>query len=216
LSYCSTSCNINLVYKTIREQVFEMAETHPNKVAFIFHKNKGLKLTYSEIKSKAERIAQNFISMGLKKGDRIAFILPNTSELLLSYVAAAFVGLVLSPLDEDFGDELEYMLKLSDPTAILLYNSTQFQATIEKLFPNIDSHPKGEYASEKFASLKHLIFLRDKWHENRELEYQNVWNYDNLVEELIQPDTWHEFPQVNPEDPLTILYSSGTSGRSKG
>ncbi len=85
LSYISTTCSVPFIMKTIGEQLFEIAEQHPDKVVYIFHKNNGMKLTYSDVKDRAVRLAQNLLSMGLKKGDRVATLVPNTYELLIAY-----------------------------------------------------------------------------------------------------------------------------------
>jgi acyl-CoA synthetase (AMP-forming)/AMP-acid ligase II len=94
---------VNLTLTTIGAQLNYMSENFPNKVAYILHKNNGLELTYASVKDRAVRIARNLLKVGFKKGDIIAFLLPNTYELLISYIAASLIGLIVVPLDQHYG-----------------------------------------------------------------------------------------------------------------
>ena len=184
--------------------MLSVAERNPGKVAFIFHKNDGLKLTYGQIKEKAVRLAQNFISMGLRTGDRIAFLLPNCYELVIGYLAGALLGLVLVPLDQDYGtSELELMIKKTEPVAICLSYSNEFKETADELFLNINAFPKREYHSKNFSNLKHLVFLQ----EPPKHISQNVWIWNELENELLNKETVHEFPKIDPEDAFAIVFT---------
>jgi fatty-acyl-CoA synthase len=202
-SYVSTTCGVPFIMRSIREQLFDIAEQHPNKDAYIFHKNNGLKLTYSEAKDRAVRLAQNLLSMGLKKGDRFATLVPNTYELVIAYLAAAVNGMIIVPLDQDYGSaELEYMIQKTEPSAIIVYNSEEFEATVNELFPNINSFEKGEYVNEKFPGLRHLVFL-NPFNENS----KNVWTWAEIADRLLNKGPAHEFPFVDPEDTFAIMFT---------
>jgi acyl-coenzyme A synthetase/AMP-(fatty) acid ligase len=212
LSYVSTTCRVNLIYVTFGEQLFKIAEQYPNKVAFIFHKNNGLKLTYSDLKERSVRLAQNWLTMGLKKGDRIATLLPNTYELIICYMAVALNGMIIVPLDQDYGSaELEYMIQKTEPAAIIVYNSDEFETTVKELFPNINSFEKGNYLNEKFKNLRHLVFLNELNESSR-----NVWTWTETADRILNKGPAHEFPFVDAEDNYCIIFTSGTTGRPKG
>ena len=200
LSYCSTTCGVPLVYQTVGEQLFSVANEFPNNVAFIFNMNDGLKITYMDLKNRAVRMAQNFITMGLKKGDRISLLLPNTFEIVVANMASALVGLIVVPLDQDYGSaELEYMLKKTEPSAIFINNSNEFKNTVSELFLDLSAQKKGEYNSEKFPFLKHLIFIKNA--------NENVWTWDEVANELINKNVIHEFPVIDPDDSLAIIFT---------
>jgi fatty-acyl-CoA synthase len=207
LSYISATSNATLTYKTIGEQLFEMADKFPDNVVLIFHKNDGMKLTYSDLKDRAVRLAKNLLHIGLKKGDRIAFLLPNTYELAISYLAGALIGLTLVPLDQDYGSvELEFMIKKTDPTAMVANNSDEFEETVNELLPNIYNCKKGEYANERFPSLKHLIFLN----ETEEIKKsKNVWSWSELADGVVNDEQKTlMFPRIEPEElPFVIMFT---------
>jgi acyl-coenzyme A synthetase/AMP-(fatty) acid ligase len=137
---------------------------------------------------------------------------PNTYELVILYWAAALNGLIIVPLDQDYGSvELEYMIQKTEPSAIVVYNSDEFDSTVNELFPKIDSFQKGKYESEKFPSLKHLIFLKELGMNN-----QKVWTWTEVADRGLNKGPAYEFPLVDPEDVYIIMFTSGTTGRPKG
>lgn len=71
------------------------ARLTPDRPAFVFE---GLRLTFAELDARVNQLANAILSLGLRKGDRLAVILPNTAELYESYLAAAKTGVVIVPL----------------------------------------------------------------------------------------------------------------------
>ena len=200
LSYCSTTCDTPLVYQTVGDKLFYMANEFPNKVAFIFNMNDDLEISYLDLKDRAVRMAQNFISMGLKKSDRISFLLPNTYENVVAFMASALVGLIMVPLDQEYGSvEIEYWLKKTEPSAIFIWNSNEFQTIVSELFLDLSAQKKGDYHSQKFPFLKHLIFINN--------ERDNFWTWNEVANKLINKDVTHEFPVVVPDDIFAIMFT---------
>jgi acyl-CoA synthetase (AMP-forming)/AMP-acid ligase II len=203
LSYISTTCGVGFVLTTIGEKLFEVAETHPDNIAYIFHQNNGLKLSFVEVKNRAVRLAQNFLHIGLKKGDRIATLIPSTHELVICYLAAALTGLVVVPLEQDYGSfELEYMIQKTDPSAIVVCNEGEFESTVNELFPDINSYEKGNYRNNKFGSLRNLIFLN-----KRNESSNNAWAWSDMADGLLNRGPLYEFPAINSEDDYAIIFT---------
>lgn len=78
LSYCSSTCDVNLEYQTFGDHLNFMADKYPDRVAYIFHKNNDLHLTFWDVRKKATTLAKNLLRLSLKKSDRLAQLLPNT------------------------------------------------------------------------------------------------------------------------------------------
>ena len=67
----------------------------PNRVAIIFG---GMELTYAELKDLSDRFANALVSMGLKKGEKVAIHLPNCPQFAIAYYGAIKAGAVFTPL----------------------------------------------------------------------------------------------------------------------
>ena len=177
-----------------------MARTHPEKTAFIFHKNNGLKLTFFELKERAVNLAKNFHSMGLRKGDRVALLVPNCVELVITFFACSLNGLIYVPLDQDYGTaELEFMIEKVSPVAIVVFSCEEFKSSLNDLFSKKTDSP-----TTKFASLKHLIFIN---YEHNLNTLKSVWNWDELCYDLVNKELVHEFTPVDSEAIVAIIFT---------
>jgi len=77
--------------------------------------------TYSEIDDLASRIGSGLLERGLVEGDRLLILLPNCSEYILAWFGAARAGIVEVPTNVDyFGDFLEHAVRLTAPKAIVV------------------------------------------------------------------------------------------------
>jgi fatty-acyl-CoA synthase len=195
---------VNFEVRNIKEQLDYMAENYPNKVAFIFHMNDGLKLTYSDLKDRSYMLARNFMSLGLNKGDRIALLLPNTYEIVISYFASALAGLIVVPFDVSYGlEQADHILKTTEPSAFVLYNCVEYQSLISDLFPELNSCTLNSFKSNRYPSLRIAIVVDD--HENKiSKKFPSAWSYSDLESKQIDKET-KEFPYVDPDDIFAIL-----------
>lgn len=203
-SYCHTVVNCNFEYVTFKERLDYMAEHYPNTVTYVFNMNNGLEITYSDLRDRSYLLARNFMSLGLKKGERIAFLLPNTYELAVGYFSAALAGLVSVPFDASYGvKQIEYMLKNTESSAVVIYNSLEYANIISELFPELKSCTLDNFKSTKFPHLRHVIVIDD--HEKQvKSNFTGAWSFGQLESKLIDENV-KEFPFVDPDDIFAIL-----------
>ncbi len=91
-------------------------------------------VTAGQFKQEAEQLAQAFLCLGVKKGDRIVSILPTGIDFVLTLVAAGSVGAVLVPMDVKFRTkDLERFLSHAKPSLILSVTGVKDFNTVEKL-----------------------------------------------------------------------------------
>jgi long-chain acyl-CoA synthetase len=88
----------------------------PNRVAVIFS---GMELTYAELKDLSDRFANALISMGLKKGDKVAIHLPNCPQFAIAYYGALKAGATFTPLSPLLAPK-EATYQLNDSEAKIL------------------------------------------------------------------------------------------------
>lgn len=83
--------NIEYPDTSLYTNLDQSARNYPQRTASIFM---GGKLTYSQLKNHVDRLARALSDRGIKKGDRIALMLPNTPQMIISYYAALRLGAV--------------------------------------------------------------------------------------------------------------------------
>ena len=94
--------------KTLVEYFEEITKKYPDNTAIIFQ---DYKISYQRLRDMVHRLAAAFSSWGIKKGDRIALLLPNTIQCIAAYYAGLSVGAIMvmnNPLYSDA--ELEHQL----------------------------------------------------------------------------------------------------------
>ena len=86
--------NLNYPEQPVYSFLDQTAARIPNRRAIIFG---GMELTYSELKNLADRFANALISMGVKKGEKVAIHLPNCPQFAIAYYGALKAGAIFTP-----------------------------------------------------------------------------------------------------------------------
>ena len=168
------------------------ARYRPNHLAVVF---KDQRLTFLDFNKRVNRWANALVKMGVKKGDKVATILPNCLELLETYWAVAKVGAVVVPLSNLLrGKGLTTLINDSD-TELILTNKT-FVEHLDPLRPDLPKMKADRYV------------LMDDPNMNGYQYYHSLVSYASEDEP--------PFVQINDDDPYNIIYSSGTTGLPKG
>jgi len=178
--------------------VSKRASLMPDKVALVYE---DMPVTYSQLNESVNRTARYLQEKGLKKGDRIAVLLLNCPELLEVYFASAKLGLIFVPLNFRLvGPELEYQLNHSGSQMLFFHDS---------LLKNVEPvRERVKVDADKFLYIKSGVPdcpECPKW----ALDCHNVMNNCSVAEPV--PDDPVEF-----NNPLCIMYTSGTTGAPKG
>ena len=165
------------------------AKTHPNKVAIYWEDEHGNKetLTFQDLKEKSNQMANLLRSYGVKKGDRVAGLLPKDLELIYTVLATWKIGAIYVPLFTAFGPEA-LAHRLNDCECRILVTNNEQAAKlngkeISTQIINIDATYPGN-----------LTFK----------EYLNTFSKE------------HETVETTLMDPSAIQYTSGSTGLPKG
>jgi acyl-CoA synthetase (AMP-forming)/AMP-acid ligase II len=174
---------------TLNEMLRSRVEQHPEKLALIFRDKQW---SYAEFQREVDRVANGFIRIGVERGDRLAFVLPNCAEFLFAVFAVTKIGAVFVPLNPQYtAEEAEYVLHHSEASIVL---------TSPELLPLIDA-VRGE-----LPDLKQVIVIGDAG-------IPSAWSWGKL---LFGVSSTAPAVSVDPEDLASITYTSGTTDRPKG
>ncbi|MBW2367268.1 MAG: AMP-binding protein [Deltaproteobacteria bacterium] len=154
-----------------------------------------ISVTYSQIGEKAERLRSAFQALGLKKGDKVAFLMANCPEYIFCESVAAKNGYIKIPLAVLLGsDDHVYMMNLTECKA-LVYHEKMTKRVLEMA-------PRLETVTEFVCMSEDPMSVPDGHHSLK-----------NLMEtHTSEPDP----VKVTPDDLTTIIFTGGTTGKPKG
>ena len=97
----------------------DKAETNSGKIFFHFEDEN---FTYSETNKLANKVANGYSSLGVKKGDKVIVMLPNCAEFIFNWFGLAKLGAVGCPINIAYkGDLLRHVILISDAKAVVIH-----------------------------------------------------------------------------------------------
>ncbi|MBW2095115.1 MAG: long-chain fatty acid--CoA ligase [Deltaproteobacteria bacterium] len=196
---------------TLHGALEKTAQTFPDTVALIMM---GKKITYRELDLLVNRFAGALAGLGVKKGDKVALLLPNMPQVVIASYAAFKLGAVVvmnNPLYTE--RELEYQLNDSDskvaicmdllvPRVLKLKGKTGIEQVVACHIRDYLPFPK-----------KQLFPLVKKKMHRKTAPHEGVHDFLDLIKKYPPkpPDVAVAF-----DDLAALLYTGGTTGRSKG
>ncbi len=182
-----------------------------NQTAIIFEANdpkeKALHISYNDLSKNVNKTANMLKSMGAKKGDRICIYMPMVPELAYAVLACARIGAIHSVVFAGFSAK-SLSDRINDGTCnILLTADAGFRGTKVTELKSI-----ADEALEVCPTIKKVIVLnRTNTKIDMKLVRDHWWH-----EEFSKASTDCEAEIMNAEDPLFMLYTSGSTGNPKG
>ena len=198
---------------TLLHYISETASQRPEHPAAIF---RGARLTYSQLEQQSDAFAAALASLGVKKGDRVALVLPNCPQFLIAEIGAWKVGAVLFPLNPLYSEqELQTALSNAGVETILVlsrfYNhlcSVRAETPLKRIIvTNIK-----EYLPPTLRLLFTLFRERKEGHRVT-LAARDLW-FQELLSTHRNAGRPASLP--GPADPAVMLMSGGTTGTPKG
>jgi acetyl-CoA synthetase len=179
-------CNI------VANAIDRHAKSQPDKIAYIFANESGSrKITYGELDEQVSRLAGALARAGIKKGDVVAIYLPMIPEAFYAIFACSKIGAVHNTIFSGFSASA-LRSRLSDSKAKLLITTD----TVRRRGKEIDLAGQWQKAVQGLP-VRVVSVGRD---------------YDDFVKDAPRAAT----EVMDSEDPLFILYTSGTTGEPKG
>ncbi len=192
----------------------DVASRHSERPAIVFE---GRRVRYAELEREARDLARGLIGAGVVKGARVAVLMANRPDWIVSAFAVGMTGGVLVPVNTFASrDELDYILRHSDASLLLMQPSLLKHRFVDEL---VEAHPEiargvpGRIRCAALPQLRRIACLdleapRGAVEPWSDLLAQGEDVSDALLDAAID--------EVEPSDDGILIYTSGTTAKPKG
>lgn len=194
---------LNASYNCLDRHLSQRAQ----KLAIIWESEDGVRktFTYKQLYQLVNRFANSLKALGIQRGDRVSIYLPMIPEVHISILACARIGAIHSVVFSAFSPEA-LRKRILDAGAKLLITADGYlrRGKVINLKAQADEGIKD-------TSVEKVIVVRRMENEINWVEGRDHWFH-----ELLKGSSYCEPEWMDAEDPLFILYTSGTTGVPKG
>jgi crotonobetaine/carnitine-CoA ligase len=178
--------------------LLELQAANRPDAPFLRWTHEGEPVSFAQANAEANRLAHGLLALGLTKGDRVIQLLDNSLSHVFCWFACAKIGAVDAPINTSYtGAFLVHHLNLSKGRTLVV--DDKLVAEIAKI-------------QQEIAYVERLIVVGDATEARLALTRWDVVTFDSL-----RTDKEHNVGvSVSPADPCSILFTSGTTGPSKG
>lgn len=199
---------LNVAYNCLDRHV---AAGNGDRVALFFEGEPGdtATITYKELSAQVQQAANMLASLGVRQGDRVAIYLPMIPEAVISMLAVARLGAIHSVIFGGFSAEsLSSRIIDAGAKVVITADGGYRKGRITPLKDTVDAALR--IHSEHLV--QHVLVVQRCGNEVQMQEHRDLWWH----EELVEFDSQHKAQGFSAENPLFILYTSGTTGKPKG
>jgi acetyl-CoA synthetase len=202
---------LNVAYNCLDRHV---EAGHGDRVALLWEGEPGdeRRVTYAELTDEVKRLANVLTDLGVEAGDRVAIYLPMIPEAVASMLAVARIGAIHSVVFGGFSaDSLRSRIDDAGAKLVITSDGGYRKGRVSPLKPAVDQ-ALGDRGHGPQETVEHVLVVRRTENEVGWKDGRDLWWHDLVP--AASPD--HEAQPFPAENPLFILYTSGTTGKPKG
>ncbi|HVI76196.1 MAG TPA: AMP-binding protein [Anaeromyxobacteraceae bacterium] len=194
-SYVHGISDVPLLGETIGQNLRRTVERFPDREALVVP-YQGYRATYRQLWEQVGLVAQGLLARGVKKGDRVGIWSPNRHEWVLVQYATARIGAILVNVNPAYrAHELEHVLKQSGTSFLVIARGFRQANYVEMVREVVQRCPMH----------RETLVIDDEW---RQLLEEGRRAGAGALDERERT--------LDPDDPINIQYTSGTTGFPKG
>jgi acyl-CoA synthetase (AMP-forming)/AMP-acid ligase II len=187
---------------TLGDQIRRHARNQPDHLAIAHFDKAGTcleRLTYRELNQRTNRLAQSLRDLGIRRGDVVAIMSPNSLDYAVMYVAAAKLGAVTTGINCNFHDaEIQFQIQHSEPVAIMVDTSVASRVDDKRA---------------ALPTIRHYISSGAGPGGNSSTPGTEWVAVSSLYADSVDDSEPHS--DVKERDPLFMIYTSGTEAFPK-
>ncbi|MHB9286735.1 class I adenylate-forming enzyme family protein [Halobacteriales archaeon Cl-PHB] len=186
---------------TVKDVIETAADRWPNE-PYLTDATTGKAATYGEVESRATAVAAALADVGVQPGDKVGLYLENSVPYVHGIYACAKLGVVQTPINWQYRErEVRHAVDTADVSTVVVQPDPDYLAILDEVVP-------------EFEDLDTVVVIDEMADQSRESDVSGSETHDlsTLVAEGSAEPPAHD---PAPEDQVSILYTSGTTGLPK-
>lgn len=197
-------------------QLIDFRAKENRKIEALVYSDLNLRYNYEEFRGACNQVAKGLMKLGVQKGEHIAIWATNVPQWVITQFGSAKMGAVLVTVNTNYKIfELEYLLKQSDTTTLILIKGTKSSDYISMLYqlcPELHNCKPGELKSQRLPFLKNIIVIDEE-------KYPGMFTWNEVLDigsTVTNEELASREESLDPDDVISMMYTSGTTGFPKG